>query len=278
MGHQEGAGVKHIVCFSGGHSSSLVAIEVVRKFGNKDVVLLNHDINESVEHSDIKRFKKQVADYLELPITFANMKNVESMDQFDVCEKHGGFLKGGGVRASMSAACTTILKTEPFHTWLEANVPDKDCIIYYGFDKNEPQRIQRRAQILGAQGYKSDYPLAFWNRTIESTKEIGIEPPLTYTVWKHANCQGCLKGGKQHWYVTYINRPDIFEKAKLTEESLGYSIIKGITMTELEPMFEKMKQLGIEASENIPSGKFWSEAKKVIRESDEDQKPCECFV
>jgi hypothetical protein len=270
--------MKHIVCFSGGHSSSLVAIEVVRKFGNKDVVLLNHDINESVEHQDIKRFKKQVTDYLKLPITYANMKNVESMDQFDVCEKHGGFLKGGGSRASMSAACTTILKTEPFHKWLEANVPDKNCIIYYGFDKNEPQRIQRRAQILGAQGYKSDYPLAFWNRTIESTLEVGIEPPLTYTVWKHANCQGCLKGGKQHWYVTYINRPDIFEKAKATEESLGYSIIKGITMTELEPLFEKMKQLGIEASENIQSGKFWSEAKKVIKQSDEDQKPCECFV
>ena len=168
---------KHIVCFSGGHSSSLVAIEVVRKHGKENVILLNHDINESAEHQDIKRFKQQVADYLGLPITFANMPNVENMDQFDVCMKHGAFLKGGGNRAAMSAACTAILKTEPFHKWLEKSVPDKNCIIYYGFDKNEPHRIQRRAQILGAQGYKTDFPIALWERTIESTSEVGIEPP-----------------------------------------------------------------------------------------------------
>ena len=33
----------HVVCFSGGHSSALVAIEVVRRYGRGDVVLLNHD-------------------------------------------------------------------------------------------------------------------------------------------------------------------------------------------------------------------------------------------
>ena len=52
--------MKHIVCYSGGHSSALVAIEVVRKFGKENVVLLNHDINQSVENEDIKRFKKAI--------------------------------------------------------------------------------------------------------------------------------------------------------------------------------------------------------------------------
>ena len=52
--------MKHIVCYSGGHSSALVAIEVVRKFGKEDVVLLNHDINQSVESEDIKRLKKRL--------------------------------------------------------------------------------------------------------------------------------------------------------------------------------------------------------------------------
>ena len=83
---------------------------------------------------------------------------------------------------------------------------------------------------------------------------------------------GCLKGGKQHWYVTYVHRRDLFEKALRTEIELGYSIIKGITMEELEPLFSKM----LESSENIPSGKFWSQAKKILKQSDEDQKPCEC--
>jgi hypothetical protein len=39
---------RHVVCFSGGHSSALVAIEVVRRYGRNGVVLLNHDINPRV--------------------------------------------------------------------------------------------------------------------------------------------------------------------------------------------------------------------------------------
>lgn len=35
---------KAIVCFSGGHSSALVAIEAVRKYGKNNVILLNHNI------------------------------------------------------------------------------------------------------------------------------------------------------------------------------------------------------------------------------------------
>ena len=41
----------HIVCFSGGESSAIVAIEVVRKFGKENVVLLNHDISSKIEHA-----------------------------------------------------------------------------------------------------------------------------------------------------------------------------------------------------------------------------------
>jgi len=267
--------MKHIVCYSGGHSSALVALEVAKKYGTDNLILLNHDISASVEDQDIKRFKNEIANYLGLPVTYANYKDALSKDQFDIAMDHGGFLAGDGNRANMSAVCTMKLKTRPFHKWLEENIPDKNCIIYYGFDASENRRIQRRSQILGIQGYKSDYPLALWNRTIHSTKEIGIEPPLTYSKYKHANCIGCLKAGRQHWYVVYCTRPDLFKKAKDAETELGYTIIKGISMAELESKFSEMKRLGIEDSEHIPSGKFWSSARKILTE-DKNEKPCEC--
>ena len=56
--------MKHIVCYSGGHSSALVALEVAAKHGTSDLVLLNHDMHFSVEHADIKRFKHEVAELL----------------------------------------------------------------------------------------------------------------------------------------------------------------------------------------------------------------------
>lgn len=269
--------MKHIVCYSGGHSSAIVAIEVVRKFGKENVILLNHDISLNVEDIDIKRFKNDVANYLGMKITYANIDNLELKDipdQFDVVVKAAAFKVGSGTEL-----CTSRLKTEPFMKWLSTNFKDKDCIIYYGFDKNETKRIQRRSQILGVQGYKTDYPIALWeDRTISQTIEVGINPPMQYSSFKHANCCGCLKAGKQHWYIVYCTRPDIFEKAKWAEEEIGYSIIKGNYLHELEPMFLEMRKKGISTNEHTPGVTFWASVRKMGFSTDPDDynKPCEC--
>lgn len=272
--------MKHIVCYSGGHSSALVAIEVTRKFGKENVILLNHDINPNAENSDIKRFKKQVADYLGIEITFANIKGItnpeELPDQFDVTQMADAFKVGDGTEL-----CTSRLKTEPFKKYLKDNFSDFDCIIYYGFDLNEKARIQRRSGILGAMGYKSDYPLALWQeRTIFSTNEVGIYPPNTYEHFKHANCTGCLKAGRQHWYIVYCTRKDIWEKAKEAEEDIGYTIIKGTTLEELEPLFDSMQKADVTPTEHIVHQTFWKLARQKVRDLPEniekDNKPCEC--
>lgn len=265
--------MKHIVCYSGGHSSALVAIEVARKYGTENLVLLNHDINPAVEEADIKRFKQEVADYLGVPITYANHPSWSSMDQFDVSMNTKSFKGATGM-----AICTSLLKTKPFNEYLKKNFPEKDCIIYYGFDSNEKHRIQRRASILAEQGFKSDYPLALWDRTILSTNEIGITPPNTYSMWKHANCTGCLKAGKQHWYLVYLHRADLWEKAKQAEDVIGYSIMREQYLDELEPIFQQMKEQGIETTEHEDGRTFFARARKLLKEEEADTKPCECFV
>lgn len=268
--------LKRIVCYSGGHSSALVAIEVVRRFGKDDVVLLNHDINPTVEGADIKRFKTEVADYLGLPVTPCNMPGWDKKDQFDVVVEAGAFKFGNGM-----ALCTNRLKTQPFERWLNENLPNKNAIIYYGFDANEPARIQRRSSHLALMGFATDYPLALWNdRTIYATEEIGIQRPNVYEKFKHGNCTGCLKAGRQHWYVVYCTRPDIWERGLWSEDEIGYTIIKGVSLAELEPMFERMRCAGIEPTEHIPAARFWADAKKKLKDldvaDDENPRPCEC--
>lgn len=270
--------MKHIVCYSGGHSSALVAIEVVRKYGKENTILLNHDISSWVENADIKRFKKEVAEYLGLEITYANIKGLkaeELPDQFDVVVESSAFKVGRGTEL-----CTSRLKTEPFARYLKNSFPNKDCIIYYGFDFSEVARIQRRTGILGQQGYKTDYPLAFWSeRTIYDTQEINIVRPNSYEAFKHANCVGCLKAGRQHWYTVYCTRPDVWEKAKWSEDEIGYTIIKGTTLEQLEKLFEKMKIAGVNPTEHVKHQTFWKNVRKVIeiKVEDEGEKlPCEC--
>lgn len=266
---------KHIVCYSGGHSSALVAIEVVRKFGPDDVLLVNHDMHMSVEDADVKRFKRQVAEHLNLPITFVNYKNA-SMDQFDVSVESKAFKVDSGPEL-----CTARLKTEPFMRWLGAEFPNKDIVVYYGFDLNETKRIQRRSGIMGVQGYTTAYPLATEGRTILSTAEIGIEPPLGYSQFKHANCIGCLKAGWQHWYIVYCTRPDIWLKAKWAEEEIGYAIHHDdsgpVYLEDMEAKFAIMKCAGVPQTEHIPHQRFWSQARKHIKiASTPDLLPCEC--
>jgi hypothetical protein len=131
-------------------------------------------------------------------------------------------------------------------------------------------------------GYRTGFPLALWKeseRTIYSTSDVGILPPNTYNDFKHANCTGCLKAGKQHWYIVYCTRPDIWSKGKEAEDIIGYTIIKDSSLEELEPMFQRMKLAGITTTEHEKAVTFFARVRKTFREmevTEEDVLPCEC--
>lgn len=265
--------MKYIVCFSGGHSSALAAIETVRKHGKQGVVLLNHDISPHVEHEDIKRFKREVAAYLGLPITYANMPGWETTPPLEVAIKNRAFKA-----YTRPAFCTSRLKTEPFHKWLEENGERGDWVIY-GFDSEETNRMMRRRDVMNALGYEAVFPLADWDRTIYNTEEIGIARPSTYQTYKHANCIGCLKAGKQHWYCVFCLRPDIWDEAKTAEKIIGYSIIKGVFLKDLEPQFREMRdRLHITPTDKSNSARFWAAVRKALPEDEETSLPCDCAI
>ncbi len=279
--------MRHIVCFSGGHSSALVAEAVVRRFGKDAVTLLNHDINPNVEDADVKRFKAEVAAALGMVITQANYKGLpaaELPDQFDISLKNssGGF--GFKQPGTGNAFCTHDLKTKPFDAYLAVHHTPGTATIYYGFDDDEQPRIARRRMILSAKGYDTCFPLAEWPDTLESITALGIAPPLGYGTYKHANCAGCLKGGMQHWYVTYCHRPDVYQKASGTEERLGYSILsdsrggtkKPLFLSALAEPFARMKCAGVPSSEHYPEAKFQRYLKQYRLPEISLFAPCEC--
>ncbi|GGG18369.1 hypothetical protein [Paenibacillus abyssi] len=272
--------VKHVVCYSGGETSGIVAYEVARHYGPENMILINHDINPWVEHWDIKRYKTELAESIGVPITYANMPGWDEKDQFDVSVEAKAF------KAGVHPLCTNRLKTAPFHKWLETTYPldpetgrNDEIIIYYGFEAGETERIERRRRILQAKGYQSAYPLAEWSNTISSTREFGVNPPETYDIWKHANCTGCLRAGRQHWYVVYCRRRDVWEKAKAAEAIIGYSILKDTYLKDLEPRFEAMRIAGIQADEKTKAATFWAAAKRILGyRPKEDEVSCELLV
>lgn len=272
--------MEYIVCLSGGHSSALAAIEAVRKVGKENVILLNHDISLEVEDKDIKRFKDDISNYLDIPITYANMEGWKTKTPLRVCREIGAFKVGNG-----TALCTNRLKTQPFYNYLAENYPiehgkmREDITILYGFDKAETSRIQRRIGVMQIKGYYTDFPLAYWERTIEKTEDIGIARPSTYKLFRHANCIGCLKAGKQQWYLVYCLYPKIWQEAKETEESIGYSILKDVYLEVLEPKFAQMKCKGITPGEKMNAQIFWANVEKALpMEGQLSFLPCECAL
>lgn len=272
--------MKYIVCFSKGHSSALATIETVRKYGKENVILLNHDISSEVEHEDIKRFGNAISEYVGIPITYANMEDFEELTPLRVCKKIGTF---NGGRAGQTL-CTYNLKTKPFYDWLDKNYPAdmnnvrEDIRICYGFDENEMHRVQRRVGVMATQGYRCEFPLLWQDRTIQATEEIGIDRPSTYRIFHHANCIGCLKAGKQHWYVVYCLRRDIFDEAVRTEEELGLSVINGTFLADLIPIFEEMKtQKNICPNDKDNPASFWAKVNNTLPEQ-QSFLPCDCAV
>lgn len=136
---------------------------------------------------------------------------------------------------------------------------------------------------MGAQGWKTDYPIALWPRTISSTSEIGITPPNTYGVFKHANCVGCLKAGWQHWYIVYCTRPDVWARGKWAEDEIGYAIHHddsgAVYLEDMEPKFAAMKAAGIPATEHIDQQRFWAQANRIVTiNAVQASIPCECIT
>jgi hypothetical protein len=256
---------EYVVCYSGGHSSALCAIEAVRRHGRENVILLNHDLNPAIEDADIKRFKHEVAAHLGLEITYANHPQWDSATPVSVCLQAQAWKVGRS-----QIFCTHRLKTQPFQRWRKRNDPNKTRTYIYGFDASpsERNRAQRRSQAMGLDGYKTEFPLISWERTIESTNEIGIAPPLGYGKFKHANCVGCLKAGWQHWYIVFCERPDIWESAKAAEDEIGYAIHSDrsgpVYLVDKEPLLADMKRAGIEPTERVSPRAFWYGARRTV--------------
>ena len=137
--------MKYVVCFSGGHGSALAAVETVYRYGRDNTILLNHDISSKVEDADVKRFKAEVAEYLGVPIIYANRDNFEKDTPLSLCRQEKMIRFRGG-----HSICTYYLKTKPFAEWLSENYPvgqgriSDEITLVYGFDAWERRRIDRR--------------------------------------------------------------------------------------------------------------------------------------
>jgi len=158
--------MKHIVCYSGGHSSALVAIEVVRKYGKDNVILVNHECK--LEDKDVARFENEVANYLGLPITYVSMPNADILDQFDVVVNKGSFINPH----DKQALCTHVMKTEPFMNWLISNFNTNDNL----FERRIINDKAVKESEISKEKSTQEYMKKFSSRYIQKAENIVYDP------------------------------------------------------------------------------------------------------
>lgn len=221
---------KHIVMFSGGAASSVVAKLVADKYPN-DTILLHTPTGG--EHPDADRFRKQVAEFIGLPITVHKANKtlwelVESRKQ---------------IPNDSIPYCTSELKLVPQDRFLKLLEKENvEFIQYLGLGIDEWRRMQKVWVRNQQKGRKVEFPLLKARLTGADCKKIirdewKICLPQPYQFLSHNNCIPCYKGGKAHWYKVWKQYPDQFKRAANAERRASNTVFFGVTLDELAEMW-----------------------------------------
>jgi hypothetical protein len=241
---------KIVVGFSGGVTSAWVAGWALRNYPREDVILLFHDTK--AEHPDTYRFLKEMAAALDMPIT--ERSDGRSLDE--VFDDHNS------MASSRMGFCSKELKVIPGRLFVRElrSVGVTDVTRLFGFSAVEWQRIQRYTMYGEQEGWKVRFPIAEEKITKQQCADwclsLGVMPSEMYKWSDHANCVGCVKGGKAYWLAVKENAPEVFEHRKQQEAHFGHQMFKGyVSLSDLE-------QSGLKRA--------------VARRESIDLGPCEC--
>lgn len=217
-----------VVGFSGGVTSAWCAGWALRNFPKDEVVLLWHDTKE--EDRDTYRFLFQMAAALDHPIT-------ERSDGRSVTEL---FRDEGMLANDQAAFCSRILKREQGEKYFQELRREgvTEIIKVVGFSANEPDRVQN----MTAHSWRDDYTLRFPIIEEGVTKQqcadwcsvaVGIPVPDMYRWSDHANCPGCVRGGKAYWLAVQREKPDVFAQRSALEQEFGHTFSSRYSLVQI---------------------------------------------
>lgn len=217
-----------VVGFSGGVTSAWAAGWALRTFNRFDVDLVFHDTKD--EDEDTYRFIREMA--VKLGKTVVNWSDGRSTTEV--------FRDENAIANNRMAFCSRILKAEQrdgyFAHLRESGVKDITNVV--GFTSVEEARIQRTWARASAGGYTVRFPLHENGITKQQAAEwcvrtMQVPLPTMYEWSEHANCVGCVRGGKAYWLQVYKHRPDVFTERSALEREFGHTILKDTTLEQL---------------------------------------------
>lgn len=217
-----------VVGYSGGVTSAWAAAWALRQYPRAEVTWLFHDTKE--EDPDTYRFLREFAVVVGHPIT-------EQSDGRSVTEV---FRDENAIANNRMAFCSRILKAEQRDKFFKALRQQgvTEIVNVLGFSAVEWQRVQRTTMRAEQAGYKVLFPLIAEGITKQQAADycisLGVKLPEMYRWSEHANCVGCVRGGKAYWLKVAESRPDIFQQRSDLEKEFGHTILKDTSLANLK--------------------------------------------
>lgn len=221
--------MKHICLFSGGAGSAYMSWLVVQEHPQDTVLLFNQTFSE---HPDADRFRKQVAEYIGLPITqISDGRDIWELIDDNHC-----------LPSSLIPFCSRILKQEVSEKYYQTLT--EDFTLYIGYDVHEGRRIQKQTARIEHSGRKVKYPLMENGLSNDAVKSIikdewKICLPEPYKYLRHNNCIPCFKGGVSHFKRVWKYYPEYFQKAVDKEIAIGNTVFKDQSLSEYAKDWQK---------------------------------------
>jgi hypothetical protein len=140
--------------------------------------------------------------------------------------------------------CSRVLKAERGEAFVK-NLKSAgfDVIKVVGYSASEPKRVNRMVGHADREGISVRFPIIEEGVTKQQCAdwcscEMHVQPSAMYQWSDHANCVGCVKGGRAYWLLVHKNHPEVFEQRARLEEEFGHTIIRGgdrehVTLREL---------------------------------------------
>lgn len=220
---------KIVVGFSGGVTSAWCAGWALRNFPKDEIVLLFHDTKE--EDTDTYRFLLEMASKLDHSIT-------ERSDGRSVTEL---FYDHNALANDRMAFCSRELKIEQCEKYFAElkNLGVTEIIKIVGFSAKEPDRVQRSTAHSWANGYSVRFPIIEESVTKQNCSDwcscvMGVPIPKMYSWSDHANCVGCVRGGKAYWLAVKEFAPEVFAQRKALELEFGHTFSGRYSLIQIE--------------------------------------------
>lgn len=255
---------RHILGLSGGKDSTALAIYMRDKVPDMEYVFTD----TGAELPETYEFLEKLEAYLGKKIVRLNADTAFE----DLLERKNGYLPSPRARW-----CTVELKIVPY----EKYIGDDEVYSYIGIRADE----NRAGHISSKPNIKPMFPFKEAGITLKEVQEIlenaGVGLPKYYEWRSRSGCYFCFFQQRKEWVGLLQRHPDLYEKAKTFEKTVGdkkFTWVEGNTLKDIEKNADEILKRAEVKAERETANKKKKTLFEILNSSEDGPNEEGCIV